>query len=59
MQKEILQQMLLDLPDEVDVDSLVEKLYLMEKIKDGEQQLARGEGVPHEQAKQRLGKWLK
>ena len=54
MQKETLQQMLVELPEEVNVDSLVEKLYLLEKIEQGERQLARGEGVPHEEAKQRL-----
>lgn len=59
MQKETLQQMLVELPEEVNVDSLVEKLYLLDKIEQGERQLARGEGVPHEEAKQRLEKWLK
>ncbi len=59
MQKETLQQMLVELPEEVNVDSLVEKLYLLEKIEQGERQLARGEGVPHEEAKGRLEKWLK
>ncbi len=54
MQKETLQQMLVELPEEVNVDSLVEKLYLLDKIEQGERQLARGEGVPHEEAKRRL-----
>ena len=48
-----------ELPEEVDVDLLVEKLYLLEKIELGEQQLAEGNGVPHEDAKKRLEKWLK
>jgi predicted transcriptional regulator len=59
MTKEKVQQVVVDLPDEVDVDSLVEKLYLLEKIELGERQLARGEGVPHEEVKKRLEKWLK
>ena len=59
MHKATLQQMLVELPEEVNVDSLVEKLYLLEKIEQGERQLARGEGVPHEEAKRRLEKWLK
>jgi predicted transcriptional regulator len=57
MQKEKLQQVVVDLPEEVDVDSLVEKLYLLDKIEMGERQLARGEGIPHEEAKKRLEKW--
>ena len=59
MQKEKVQQVVCELPEEVDVDTLVEKLYLLEKLELGEQQLARGEGVPHEEAKKRLEKWLK
>ena len=59
MQKEKVQQVVGEMPEEVDVDTLIEKLYLLEKINLGEQQLARGEGVPHEEAKRRLEKWLK
>ena len=59
MQKETLQHVLTELPDEVNVDSLVEKLYLLEKIEQGERQLDRGEGIPHDEAKKRLEKWLK
>ena len=58
MQKEKVQQVVCDLPEEVDVDTLVEKLYLLEKLEIGERQLARGEGIPHEEAKKRLEKWL-
>jgi hypothetical protein len=59
MQKETLQQMVQELPDEVDVDALVEKLYVLEKIELGERQLEGGEGIPHEEAKRRLERWLK
>jgi ABC-type uncharacterized transport system ATPase subunit len=59
MHRETVQQVVGELPEEVDVDTLVEKLYLLEKLELGEQQLARGEGIPHEEAKKRLEKWLK
>jgi hypothetical protein len=59
MLKEKVQQVVGELPEDVDVDALVEKLYLLEKIEQGEQQLAQGQGVPHEEAKRRLEKWLK
>ncbi len=59
MQRETVQQVVCELPEDVDVDTLVEKLYLLEKLELGEQQLARGEGIPHEEAKKRLEKWLK
>jgi hypothetical protein len=56
MQKEKVQQVVGELPEEVDVDVLVEKLYLLEKIGLGERQLDRGEGITHEDAKRRLEK---
>jgi hypothetical protein len=59
MLKEKVQQVVGELPEEIDVDVLVEKLYLLEKIELGERQLAEGKGIPHEEAKQRLEKWLK
>ena len=58
MDKEKVQQVVAEFPDEVNVDSLVEKLYLLEKIELAERQLAAGEGIPHEEAKRRLGPWL-
>jgi len=58
MDKGRIQQVVAELPDEVNVDSLVEKLYLLEKIELAERQLAAGEGVPHEEAKRRLRAWL-
>jgi len=58
MQKEKIQQVVGELPDEVDVDTLVEKLYLLEKIETAERQLANGEGISHEDAKKQLAKWL-
>jgi len=59
MQKEQIQHMLNQMPDSVDVDEFVEKLYLLSKIGLAEQQLTAGEGVPHEAAKKRLEPWLR
>ena len=58
MLKEKVQQVVGELPEEVDVDVLVEKLYLLEKIELGERQLAEGKGVSHEEAKKRCGSWF-
>lgn len=58
MQKERIQQVVGALPDEVDIDALVEKLYLLEKIDCAEKQLANGEGISHEDASKRLKRWL-
>ncbi len=58
MQKEKIQQVLGRMPDDVDVDVLAEKLYLLQKIEIAEKQLAEGRGIPHEDVKRRLEPWL-
>ncbi len=59
MKKEQIEQVVAELPDTVNVDALIERLHLLDKIDQAEQQLARGEGIPHAVAVQRLDKWLK
>ena len=59
MQKERIQQVVSDFPDEVDVDALMEKLYLLQKIDVAEKEIAAGKGIPHDVAKKRLKRWLK
>ena len=58
MQKDRIQQVVAALPEEVDVDALVEKLYLLNKIEVAEKQLADGEGISHDDAKRRLEPWI-
>jgi hypothetical protein len=58
MQKEKVLQVLDSYADDVDLDSFLEKVYLMDKIETGEKQIAAGEVTSHEDAKQRLKKWL-
>ena len=58
MQKDRIQQVVAALPEEVDVDALVEKLYLLNKIEVAEKQLADGEGISHEDAKKALEPWF-
>ena len=59
MEKGRVQQILDAQPDKLDVDEFVERLYLLRKIELAEEELARGEGIPHETAKKRLAAWLK
>ncbi len=59
MEKARVKQILDSQPDEVDVDAFVERLYLLRKIELAEEEIARGEGVSHDEAKQRLSAWLK
>lgn len=58
MQKQKVLEVLDSLSEDVDVDSLIERLYLMQKIEIAEQQLTAGQGVAHEDAKKRLEPWL-
>jgi predicted transcriptional regulator len=46
------------LPRDVTIADIVAELYLHEKVQEGLRQLDDGQGVDHEDAKQRLGKWL-
>jgi hypothetical protein len=58
VQKEKVRQVLDAFPEEIDVDALMEKLYLLQKIETAEKELANGEGVPDKEVEQRLGQWL-
>jgi hypothetical protein len=60
LQREKLRQVVDRLPPdvEVDVDAFFDQVILLEKIEAAERRLANGEGVPHEQAIERMEKWL-
>lgn len=59
MKKSQVEQMVSELSDPVDVDQLIERLHLLDKIEQAENELARGEGLNHETVRQRLSPWLK
>lgn len=46
-----------DLPQEFDLEELIERLIFMEKIEKGLQQIEDGKTVPHEQVKEIIKKW--
>ncbi len=58
MQKEKVLAVVQELPEEVDVDALTERLYLLQKIDEAEKEIAAGKGIPHDEVRQRLAKWL-
>ena len=43
------------LPPDASVDDAIERLVFLAKIEEGLAQLDRGEGIPHEEVKRRLG----
>ena len=59
VQKEKVRQILDAFPEEFDVDVLMEKLDLLEKIETAERELANGDGIPDEKIEEPLGRWLK
>jgi predicted transcriptional regulator len=44
-----------ELPAEATVDDAIERLVFLAKIEAGLAQLDRGEGIPHDEVKRRLG----
>ena len=48
-------QAIRELPADATVDDAIERLVFLAKIEEGLAQLDRGEGVPHDEVKRRLG----
>ncbi|MDX1944586.1 MAG: hypothetical protein SFU86_04195 [Pirellulaceae bacterium] len=55
MQKETVLQVVEAMPDDVDLDALLNKLYVLEKIEAGERSLREQPGVSHEEVLRRYG----
>lgn len=47
-----------DMPAEAGIEDAMERLYLFLQIEKGLQQADAGETISHDEAKERLGKWL-
>ncbi len=56
--KEEILELMEQLPDDATIEEAIEKLIVMYKIQQGLEQLDRGEGIPHEEAKRRIRQWL-
>jgi hypothetical protein len=55
MHKETVMQVVESMPEDVDLDELLNRLYVLDQIEEGERSLADEGGVPHEEVKQRFG----
>jgi len=58
MQKERILEVVEALPENVDVDALIERLYLMRRLEEAEEELANGRVLEHEEVERRMEKWL-
>ena len=57
--KESVIEMIRRLPEDASVTDIMAELYFRQKVDEGVRQLDAGEGISHEDAKQRLSRWLK
>ena len=50
--------MIEQMPDDISVSDIMAELYFRKKVDAGLKALDEGEGIPHEQVKERMKKWL-
>jgi hypothetical protein len=55
MQKETVLQVLDSMADDVDLDELLNRLYVLDQIEQGERSLEAEGEIPHEEVKKRFG----
>jgi len=58
-EKDIAKQVIDTLPPDATLDDIIHALYVRAKFNRGEQEIRDGKGIPNDEAKRRLGKWVK
>jgi hypothetical protein len=58
-EKDIAKQVIDTLPQGATFDDIMHALYIRAKFSKGEQEIRDGKGIPHQEAKRRLSKWVK
>lgn len=56
--KDAIIELIRKLPDDVTVDDVMQELYVRRSIEEGLRELDEGQGIPHDEVKRRLAKWL-
>ena len=51
--------MIQQMPEDIDVPDIMAELYFKQKVDAGLRELDDGKGIPHNEVKGRLNKWLK
>jgi predicted transcriptional regulator len=51
-------EMIQGLPEECSLDDIMAELYFRLKVDAGLKELDEGKGIPHEEVKERLSRWL-
>ena len=57
--KEIAKQVIDALPDDASMDDIIQALYVREKYERGLREVREGRGIPHDEVKRQMQKWLK
>jgi len=57
--KDVARQVIDTLPDGATIDDIIHALYINSKFKHGENEIREGNGLPHEDVKKKLQKWVK
>jgi predicted transcriptional regulator len=57
-QKRLVLETISELPDEVSLEEIAEKIEFLAAMQKGIDQLDRGEGIPHDEVKRQLAAWL-
>ena len=57
--KEKVLEVITDLPEEFSIDDLVDRLIVLDKIEKGLLEVKEGKVISHEEAKEKMSKWLK
>jgi predicted transcriptional regulator len=56
--KEEIIKIIKDMPETITIEDVMQKLYVRAKIEAGLKELDEGKGIPHEEAMERMSKWL-
>ena len=59
LDKEKIIDSLRDLPEKITIEEAMERLYLLAKIEKGIKQADEGQCISHEEAKEKMKKWLR
>ena len=59
LEKETAKQVIDKLPRDATMDDIIHALYVNLKFRRGEKEIREGKGIPDQETKIKLGKWLK
>jgi hypothetical protein len=58
MQKQRVQEVVEGLPENVDIDELIERLYVLRRLEVAEEELSAGDVIDHDEVEKRMAQWL-